>query len=369
MSADPRRAALDDAVLAWLREPRWQQDESRFDSLARDLFQYQYLHCTPYQRWCNAGGHTPDDVGHWREIPAVPTGAFKELRLASFPPSQDTAVFRTSGTSTARRGALHLDTLSLYEASLRSTLRRAFFADIDPNERMTLRVLAPSPEESPDSSLSHMLGCLLEDLGDAHSGYDVRGDKLDPSGVVAALAACCAAGRPVALLGTAFTFVHLLTGIDGKHFDLPPGSRIMETGGFKGRAREMPREELHGALAATFGLSPTVICNQYGMTELGSQFYDSVLADPAGPRRKLIPPWVRVRLLDPESEEPVPPGEPGLIQIHDLANTGSVAAIRTADLGRAVRGEPDGFEVLGRIEGAEERGCSIAADDMLGREA
>ena len=140
----------------------------------------------------------------------------------------------------------------------------------------------------------------------------------------------------------------------------------METGGFKGRSREVPREELHAQISSLLGIEATHILNQYGMTELGSQFYDSVLADPAGPRRKLIPPWVRVRLLDPESEEPVPPGEPGLIQIHDLANTGSIAAIRTADLGRTVRGEPDGFEVLGRIEGAEERGCSIAADDMLG---
>jgi hypothetical protein len=104
------------------------------------------------------------------------------------------------------------------------------------------------------------------------------------------------------------------------------------------------------------------------MTELGSQFYDSVWLDPAGPRRKLGPPWTRVRFLDPESGEETPPGETGVVVIHDLANTGSVAAIETADLGHAILGpdgEPDGFEILGRREGAEARGCSIAADEML----
>jgi hypothetical protein len=99
------------------------------------------------------------------------------------------------------------------------------------------------------------------------------------------------------------------------------------------------------------------------MTELGSQFYDTVLREPGGPRRKRVPPWVRVRMLDPSSGAEVAPGEPGLVTVVDLANTGSVLAVQTADLGRTVA---DGFEVLGRSPGAEARGCSIAADAMLG---
>jgi acyl-coenzyme A synthetase/AMP-(fatty) acid ligase len=104
--------------------------------------------------------------------------------------------------------------------------------------------------------------------------------------------------------------------------------------------------------------------NQYGMTELGSQFYDSALREPEAPRRKLAPPWARVRLLDPATGEDAEPGAVGMIAIVDLANTGSVLAVQTADLGRRVA---DGFEVLGRAPGAEERGCSVAADAMLGR--
>jgi hypothetical protein len=110
---------------------------------------------------------------------------------------------------------------------------------------------------------------------------------------------------------------------------------------------------------------PERIVNQYGMTELGSQFYDGVLATQGDPRCKLGPPWARVRVVDPRSNAPVGEGEVGAIQVFDLANTGSVLAIQTADLGRSVG---PGFEVLGREAGAEARGCSIALDELLARE-
>jgi hypothetical protein len=98
------------------------------------------------------------------------------------------------------------------------------------------------------------------------------------------------------------------------------------------------------------------------MTELASQFHDSVLLLPGEPRRKLGPPWTRALLLDPVSGEPAPAHAVGQIVVFDLANTGSVLALQTADLGRRVA---DGFHVLGREPGAEARGCSIAADELL----
>jgi len=166
------------------------------------------------------------------------------------------------------------------------------------------------------------------------------------------------------LCGTAFAFVHLLEQLEAADDSvaLPAGTRIMETGGFKGRSRELPRETLYTALQARLGVPASRIVNQYGMTELGSQFYDSVLARPGEPRRKLGPPWARVRVVEPQSGREVPPGEVGTLCVVDLANTGSVCAIQTADLGRRCG---DGFEVLGREPGAEARGCSIAADALL----
>ncbi len=171
--------------------------------------------------------------------------------------------------------------------------------------------------------------------------------------------------RPLLLCGTAFAFVHWLDALEaeGTRLALPDGARIMETGGFKGRSRSLPRPAFYGALEDRLGVDMDRIVNQYGMTELASQFYDSVLREPDAPRRKLGPPWARVRLADPESGADCAPGEPGIVVITDLANTGSVIAIQTADLGRKLA---DGFEVLGREPGAEARGCSIAADELLG---
>ena len=109
-------------------------------------------------------------------------------------------------------------------------------------------------------------------------------------------------------------------------------------------------------------MPPARVVNQYGMTELGSQFYDSVLREPSAARRKLAPPWTRVRIARSRRSDEVRPGEIGRIAILDLANTGSVCALETADLGRCVG---DGFDVLGREADAEQRGCSIAADALL----
>ena len=368
MSADPARAALDARALAWMREPleTWRCDEARFTALALDLFAFHFAHCAPYRRLCERRGRTPDRVAEWREIPAVPAGAFKEMALRSFLAEREAHVFRTSGTSGERRGALHLDTLEVYEASLLPSFRRGVLPDLAAGQRARIRVLAPSPAETPDSSLSHMFGVVLRELGDAASGYDVRRGALQTDALLRELETATADGIPVALCGTAFALLHLLDALEGRGARIPlaAGSRVMETGGFKGRARELPRDALYAAIDHALDVAPARIVTQYGMTELGSQFYDSVLSEPALARRKIAPPWTRVRLIDPETGDDAKPGAPGTVTIFDLANTGSVLAIQTADLGRAIG---DGFEVIGREPGAEARGCSIAADEMLAR--
>lgn len=360
MSAD--RSELDARVLAWMREPYWTPDEQRFSALAQDIFAFQFENCPAYARFCEASNLSPAKLRDWREIPAVPTGAFKETALRSFPAEATRKTFRTSGTSSERRGELHLDTLELYEASLLPTLRHFVFPKLGANQKIAIRVLAPSPEEAPDSSLSHMFGQAIDHFGSPDSGYDLRGSELDRDGLTGVLEDLCRAGEAVALCGTAFAFVHWIDETAGKRIELPAGSRILETGGFKGRSRVVTREELHGSLSESFGVPRERILNQYGMTELGSQFYDSSLAAPGEARRKLGPPWTRLRIVDPTTGNDVAAGETGMIVIHDLANTGSIAAIQTADLG--VR-QGDGFEVEGRDPGAEQRGCSIATDTML----
>jgi hypothetical protein len=386
------RESLEAAILDWMTETDAARDEARFEALALGLFRFQYAACEPYRRYCDALGRDPRTVVRANDVPAVPTGAFKEFDLRCFPAKDTLLTFRTSGTSTERRGALHLDTVALYETSLLASLRRCFLTDLR-GLRPPMRFLALSPKDAPDSSLTHMFATLAAAEGGPGSGFDLTNEGLDLESLRRAVEAARHAGRPIVLGGTSFAFVHFLDATEAHALDateahaldatkarapeagparagawqLPPGSRVLETGGFKGRSREVPREVLRAALAARFGIPERAVLNQYGMTELGSQFYDSTLLDPSGPRRKLAPPWTRVRCIDPDSGEDVPTGEIGIVVIHDLANTGSVAAVQTADLGRIVPAAAgDGFDVLGRAEGAEQRGCSIAIDAMLG---
>jgi hypothetical protein len=359
------RDALDARVLEWMHEPLWGTDDERFEELALALFAHQFETCAPYQRFCTARQRTPETLRSWREIPAVPAGAFKEVPLRCFPAEQTVHTFRTSGTSSAARarGELHLDTLELYEASLLPSFCRFLLPDLSA-ERPEARilVLAPSPAELRDSSLSHMFGVAIRELGSQGSGFFVERGELQLEALLRAVEEASAAPEPLLLCGTAFAFVHLLDA--APKLSLPGTARVMETGGFKGRSRSMRRTELYLALEDQLGVPVERIVNQYGMTELGSQFYDSVLLEPDLPRHKVGPPWTRVRIVEPDSWSGGDDEcEQGSIVVYDLANTGSVLAIRSADLGRRVA---DGFEVLGREPGAEERGCSIAADELLG---
>jgi hypothetical protein len=330
--------------------------DTEFEALALALFAHQYAEGASYRRLCASQRRDPGNVRRWQEIPAVPSGAFKQARFAAFPPERTSRVFRSSGSSGALRSQLELDTLALYDASLLAT----FAAHIVPGrERLPFLVLAPSAADAPDSSLSYMYDRAARALGAGEPRFYVGASGWDPARPIADLAAL---EGPVALVGTAFAFVHLIDALRARRLRLPEGTRVMETGGFKGRSRELSRAELHGAIRDALGVPESRIVNQYGMCELASQFYEPSLRRGCLVTRKRIPPWVRTRVVDPASLEDVAAGEPGMLVHYDLANTGSVLAIQTSDEGRILDGE---LEVLGRLPGAEARGCSLAADALL----
>jgi hypothetical protein len=139
----------------------------------------------------------------------------------------------------------------------------------------------------------------------------------------------------------------------------------MHTGGFKGKSREVGRDELRRDLAKAFCMPSRAVCAEYGMTELSSQFYEATIASSdARPWVYVEPPWARVIPVDPVTLDPVPDGEVGIARIEDLMNVDSAFAVLAAD---RVRRVGSGFELLGRAEGAPPRGCSIAMDEILGR--
>ncbi len=369
-----KRDELESEILEWMRDRPWRPDPERFERLALSLFEIQFAACEPYSLLCRSLNRTPETIDSCNEIPAVPTGAFKEFDLRCFDEADTLLTFRTSGTSVERRGRLHLDRLDLYETSLLASLRETFLLELV-GQRPTMRFLAPSPAEAADSSLTHMFETLRREEGSQHSAFDLRNGQIDFRALHAAVERERDRGRAMILAGTSFAFVHFLDAIrdetthaGASGWRLPKGSRVIETGGFKGRSREIPRDVLRAEIAGCFEIPETSVVNQYGMTELGSQFYDSTLVEPNAPRHKITPPWTRVRIVDPDSGRDVRDGEVGQIVIHDLANTGSVAAIQTADLGRTIVDERSigvGFDVMGREAGAEARGCSIATDVML----
>ena len=341
--------------------------------LALRVFDWQFRANPVYRRYAEGRGATPESVRSWEDVPAVPAAAFKHLPLISGEGGAVERVFRTSGTTAGRRrGEHHVPSLALYRASLLPTFRAHVLPDGVP---LSFISLIPSPMRQPDSSLSTMVGLAMEAFGTSDSGWFAEGERLDVERLGEALRASERSGRPALVLGTAFAFVHWLdaqAASEAAPFRLPAGSRVLETGGFKGRSRAVSRTELYAALAEGLGIGPEWIVNEYGMTELLSQYYEGGLGQPTGSevplaqaleeRRLVGPPWLRFRILDPVTLEPLPDGERGLVAHFDLANVGSVAAVLTEDVGFADAG---GLKLLRRAPGAEPRGCSVAMDELL----
>lgn len=327
--------------------------------LARVIFEHQYSCNVPYHAFCERRGIHPRSLTGWEAIPAVPTDAFKATPLVCGNPAEARIVFRTSGTTRGRRGEHYLRDVELYDAALRTS----WVAHLLPG-RSSIRMLSliPAPEVFPDSSLSYMIHAVMQEFGAPGSGYyaDANGG-IDVPRLNSALRDAESSGEPMCLLGTSFAFVHWLDALAEERFRLPAGSRIMDTGGFKGRSREVTPDDLRGMFADRLGVPPEWCVNEYGMTEMGSQFYDTIVGRP-GPRVYHPPPWVRTRAADPETLRLLPDGEVGVLRHWDLANLDSVMVLQTADLGVC---EPEGFRVIGRARGVEARGCSLAMDELL----
>ena len=335
-----------------------------FNALALELFALQFEHNPVYRKICESRRVTPLTVSHWSQIPAVPTAAFKEFELTSLASNQRTHVFHSSGT-TEQRPSLQFhnaESLGLYETSLRSAF------PIPPAQRGRFLILTPFPADVPHSSLVHMFDTLRLESGAPESAF-VGGLSDDGAWLIDFDAALTAlnCNKPLFIFGTAFSFVHLLDWLARQNlrFQLPSGSRVLETGGYKARSRSMPKEELHALITKVLGVPRSHIICEYGMSELSSQAYDCYECDetesrhPSFATRHLrFPPWARAQVISPETGHEVGDGETGLIRVFDLANVFAVMAIQTEDLGIR-RG--DGFELIGRAALAEPRGCSLMA--------
>ena len=367
MSARDSSDALHQRVQAAMRSRPLDQPWSDFDELACALARHQAAHCPPVARLLRARGLDAASLTRADDIPAVPTDVFKLARVATHPPADDTVVFRTSGTTVGARGAHALRTSDTYRLGARLLGERMLVPDRPASLRALL--LMPPPAEATDSSLGFMGADFARALADGGQWFLPAG-SLDLDGFTRAVDDARASGAPVLLLATSFALVFLLDALAGRALPLPPGSRVMQTGGTKGRTREVSASELRALVASCFALDPRCVVSEYGMTELGSQAYEGTLRAflglPGGTDADVLvtPPWLRLTPVDPVSLEPVAEGAEGIARLVDLANVDSAVAIQTQD---RVVAAPGGVRLLGRLPGAPPRGCSLAIEEMLGR--
>ena len=357
-SKEQSPGAIVDAVLSFISQDGC--SDQQFDALAVRLFGWQYGNDAPYRRFCQRRGATPRTVQCWSDIPAVPIDGFKELELRSQPAATADRTFMTSGTTRGdARGRHHHPTLAVYDSSMTRNFSHRFMRGV---ERIRMGILFPNEAVLPNSSLAHYLALAASGFGTPDSRCFVGAGGLDTAAVCDALLAAERTGVPYALLGASYSFVHLMDELRqrGASFRLPPGSRLLDTGGYKGQSRELLPEPFYAQLSQLLGVGRAWCINMYGMTELSTQFYDN--GNAAVPSVKSGPHWIRSRVVDPSTGRDVPTGERGILVHCDLANFNSVTTILTEDVGVAVNG---GFLLLGRAEGVAAKGCSLAVEEFL----
>ena len=342
-------------------------DEARFDDLVRRVHAAQCAAIPQLGRLAAQKGRGPGEVDGWRTLPAVPSGAYKRYDLfAGALPAART--FTSSGTSGATPSRAHYSSqgLALMDAAIDSNARRMLFPD---ERRPRVLVMAPPAAVAPQMIMVYGMDRLIGRFGGEGSRFLVGPGGLDLPAVVTELERAAADNVPVGLFGASFGMVHLLEAMDarGTRITLPPGSRTLDAGGFKGRSRDVSREELRDWIASRLGVGPDWQVNLLGMTELPSQIYDDGIAaraeGRAALRGKRPPPWLRPTVRAPLSLTPGPPPVPGRLPPTGPPTTISPLALLTDDMG--VPHADGSLSILGRARGAEARGCSLSVDEWV----
>lgn len=311
--------------------------KKEFEKITLKVFRFQYDNNSVYKQFCGFLKKDKTNVKSIEEIPFLPIQFFKSHTIVSSTESiQHT--FTSSGTTGIQTSKHHVTDLSIYEASFQLGFSE-FYGNI---EDYCVLALLPSYLEREGSSLVYMAKDFIQKSNHPDSGFYLR----NYNELISKLIELDNSGQSVLLIGITYALLDL---IELQSFQLK-NTIIMETGGMKGKRKEMIREELHETLTKGFGTS--VIHSEYGMTELLSQAYS------LGNGIFECPPWMQILIRD--TEDPltyIKEGKTGGINVIDLANINSCSFIATQDLGKKYANQT--FEVLGRFDNSDLRGCNL----------
>jgi hypothetical protein len=367
-------------------------DADDFDRLALDIARYQAAECPGFARLLAARKCT---LQHLDDLPAVPAEAFRHARVAAHPQELDTHIFRTSGTTGDQAGSHAIRDIDTYRTLALCLAQQTLFRHL---KHAVVVALAPAPSATPSSSLTFMMMLFMQEFDgralspnptgvpfvvQAPERWLINGGAPDTAGLERAARVARARQEPLVLLATSFALASLLEALGDDQLDLPRGSLVMITGGFKGRKTELDEATLRRTAAQALRLPQASILAEYGMTELTSQLYEAwsepsrtaLSSDPTAVARRPTwwpavgragryhcPPWLRVSAVDPVTHERRRSGEVGVARFIDLGNVDSALCVITEDL---VRVTDEGLELLGRRPSAVARGCSLPFEGLL----
>ncbi len=313
------------------------QNAKQFEKIALKVFRFQYLNNLVYQQFCDLMKVVVQDVKRLEQIPFLPIGFFKSHAVVSND-QKIQEIFTSSGTTGAITSQHLVTDLRLYEQSYQQAFAN-FYGNI---EDFVILALLPSYLDRAGSSLIYMFDDLIKQTKNADSGFYLN----NYNELIDKLISLDKAGKTVLLLGVTYALLDL---VESQNFSLS-NTIIMETGGMKGKRKEMIREELHEKLCAGFGVQS--IHSEYGMTELLSQAYS------LGNGIFECPNWMQIMIRDTEDALTyIENGKTGGINVIDLANINSCSFIATQDLGKKYNN--NSFEILGRFDNSDIRGCNL----------
>lgn len=312
------------------------QSDDDFLYAAIETFRYQYEHISVYREFCDLLKTEPSQVKEIQDIPFLPIEIFKSHKVIAENRKAQT-VFVSSGTTGQITSRHYVADLHLYERSFTHGFNRVYGLA----SNYTILALLPSYLERKGSSLIYMVNHLIEQSSNPHSGFYLN----EIEALAQKLRFLEKQGQKTLLIGVSYALLDL---IEMETFDLK-NTVIMETGGMKGRRKELVKAEFHNLLKEGFGVQK--IHSEYGMTELLSQAYST------GDGIFQNPPWMKILTRDTEDARSYVSGKTGGINVIDLANIYSCAFIATQDLGRAY--DDNRFEILGRFSSSDVRGCNL----------